>query len=98
MAPSDQTLTPLLDVVRRASKETQGSFDKAIAVVGTKQWKFFRSVRNDIAFHYQPSTVRTAIARHVAKVPDVPLTLSIGSNNLQWYYEPGDRIVDTTVV
>jgi hypothetical protein len=88
----------LLKVVRGASEATQESFDKAIAIVGTKQWEFFRKVRNDIGFHYLPSTVRYAIHRLSDKFPNVQLSLSIGSNNLQWYYEPGDRIIDTAVV
>lgn len=26
------------------------------------------------------------------------LSLSVGSDNLQWYYEPGDRIIDSFII
>lgn len=42
--------------------------------------------------------MRDTIASQAERVPDVRLTLSVGSDNLQWYYEPGDRIIDSHVV
>jgi hypothetical protein len=43
----------------------------SVAVVGTKQWEFFRKVRNDIGFHYQGASfgkaAKTAQAAMVAE-------------------------------
>lgn len=88
----------LMKAVHNSSQATQDAFAKAVAVVGTDQYKFFRKVRDGIGFHYLPGTVRYTIARQADRAPDVRLTLSVGSDNLQWYYEPGDRIIDGFVV
>jgi hypothetical protein len=88
----------LMKAVRNCSQATQDAFAEAIKVVGTDQYKFFKQVRDGIGFHYLPSVVRDTIASQATRVPDVRLTLSVGSDNLQWYYEPGDRIIDSHVV
>jgi hypothetical protein len=88
----------LLKVVQNSSKPTQEAFNKAIAVVGTNQYKFFKDVRNSLGFHYLPGTVRYTIGRQADRVPDVRLSLSVGSDTLQWYYEPGDRIIDSFLI
>jgi hypothetical protein len=88
----------LMDIIRGSSETTQAAYANAIAVVGTDQYKFFRKVRDGVSFHYLPETVRDAIDRYAAKAPDVRLSLSVGSEPLQWYYEPGDRIIDTFII
>jgi hypothetical protein len=88
----------LLQVVQNCSQPTQAAFGRAIAVVGTNQYKFFKEVRNGLGFHYQPGTVRYTVQRQADRVPNVSLSLSVGYDNLQWYYEPGDRIVDSFII
>lgn len=88
----------LLASVERCAQPTQDAFWKAIEVVDTNQYKFFKEVRNSLAFHYLPGTVRYTITRLAERVPDVNLSLSVGSETLQWCYEPGDRIVDSFIV
>jgi hypothetical protein len=86
------------ETLDKCSNPTREAFWRAIKVVGTDQYKFFKDVRNSLAFHYLPNTVRSTVESLGKRVPDVPLSLSIGSDNLQWYYEPGDRIVDSYIV
>jgi hypothetical protein len=88
----------LLKVVHARSEPTQEAFSRAIAVVGTDQYKFFKEVRNSLGFHYLPATVRYTVDRQAGRVPAVNLSLSVGSDNLQWYYEPGDRIIDSFII
>jgi hypothetical protein len=88
----------LLNVVRGCSEPTQEAFIRAIAVIGTDQYKFFKEVRNSLGFHYLPATVRYTVDRQADRVPDVNLALSVGSDNLQWHYEPGDRIIDSFII
>ena len=88
----------LLKAVRNCPQGTQDAFADAVKVVGTDRYKFLKQVRDGIGFHYLPNTVRDTLARQADRVPDVRLTLSVGSDNLQWYYEPGDRIIDSHVI
>ena len=88
----------LLKVVQGCSEPTQEAFNRAIAVVGTDQYKLFKEVRNSLGFHYLSGTVRYTVDRQAGRVPDVNLSLSVGSDNLQWYYEPGDRIIDSFII
>jgi hypothetical protein len=44
----------LMKVIRSSSRATQDAFAKAIAVVGTDQYKFLKQVRDGIGFHYLP--------------------------------------------
>ena len=64
---------------------------------GQRLSKFFKNVLDSHAFHY----LRGLYARPYKaseRVPDVHLSLSVGSDNLQWYPEPGDRIIDSYIV
>ena len=88
----------LMKVVDSSPKVIREHFEKCAEVVGTKDYLLMRAMRNDVSFHYQDSTVRNAIASQSQKAPDLLLTLSVGSSTLDWYCEPGDRILDSAVV
>jgi hypothetical protein len=88
----------LMKYVGQSTRSTEAAFAKCAAVIGAEQYKRMKRVRNDLGFHYQEGTVRNAVASQVAKVPDMSLSLSVGSDPLEWHYEPGDRIVDSAIV
>src|SRR5262249_31950707 len=67
-------------------------------VIGTDKYKLLKAVRNDVSFHYLDQTVRKALASQKAKAPTVLLSLSVGDGTLDWYFEPADRLVDSTIV
>jgi len=57
-----------------------------------------KRMRDAITFHYETNAVAGAIARQNEKFPDHQLSLSIGSKTLDWYFEPGDRVVDSIII
>ena len=57
-----------------------------------------KALRSGVGFHYLDRPVRDAIYSQAQKAPDIQLALSVGHEPLEWYYEPGDRIVDSAVV
>ena len=88
----------LMKVIDSSPDIIQKHFDKCAKVVGTRDYMLMRAMRNDVSFHYQDHTVRDAITSQAEKAPDIALALQVGSTTLDWYYEPGDRIIDTAVV
>jgi hypothetical protein len=88
----------LMKIVEGSSRPTKLAFKKCAAVIGTERYKLMKRVRNDVGFHYLDKTVRAAIASQKEKVPDLALFLSVGSETLEWYYQPGDRIIDSAIV
>ena len=51
-------------------------------------------IRNNLTFHYDPKTINRALQSLVAKHPDARGTLSLGHNPLDWWFEPGDMVID----
>jgi hypothetical protein len=90
--------TELMKAVESSGRPTQVAFSKCAAVIGTERYKLMKRVRNDLGFHYLDETVRAAIASQSEKAPELPLSLSVGHDPLEWYYQPGDRIVDSAIV
>jgi hypothetical protein len=88
----------LMNVIDGSPKVIKGHFDKCAKVVGTKDYLLMKAMRNDVSFHYLDNTVRKAIASQSQKAPELSLALSVGDSTLDWYYEPGDRILDSAVV
>jgi hypothetical protein len=84
--------------VERSIPGIRAEFAKCVAVIGTKRYKQMKDLRNGFGFHYLGGPVQNAIASQAVKAPDVQLSLSVGSDPLDWYYQPGDRIIDSAVV
>src|SRR5258708_28835728 len=92
-------ITPeLMKTVEQSAEVTQAAFHRCANVVGTEKYKRMKELRSGLGFHYLDKPVRDAIASQATKAPDVQLSLSVGHDPLEWYYEPGDRIVDSAVV
>jgi hypothetical protein len=92
-------LTPVLRaVVDQSAAPTREAFERCANVIGTAKYKQMKDLRSGLGFHYLDQPVRDAIASQVQKAPDIQLALTVGHNPLEWYYEPGDRIVDSAVV
>jgi hypothetical protein len=91
--------TPMLmDVVESCPDVIRRHFNECIKIIGTKDYLIMRKMRNDVIFHYEHQPVEDAILRLSNSIPDVQMTISLGDDPLDWYYEPGDRIIDDTVV
>ncbi len=88
----------LLKAVEACDGQTVASFHKVAAMIGTSEYKMMKRVRNDVSFHYQDEIVRQAIESQSKKNPTTPLSLSVGHTPLDWYCEPGDKLVDSAVV
>jgi hypothetical protein len=88
----------LLKAVEACDRQTVASFKKVAARIGTVEYKMMKSVRNNVSFHYQDAIVRQAIKSQNNKNPSMPLSLSVGHTPLDWYCEPGDKLVDSAVV
>ncbi len=88
----------LLAVVEKSAPETKRAFDRCAGVVGTEKYKKMKNLRSGLGFHYLDDPVRDAISSQAQKAPDIQLSVSVGQDTLEWYYEPGDRIVDSAVV
>jgi hypothetical protein len=88
----------LRKVVDTSSAVVREHFEKALKIVGTEDYKRMRHMRNDVSFHYRANTVREAIDALNQIAPAVRLSISLGDATLDWYFEPGDRIVDSAVV
>src|SRR5712664_763420 len=88
----------LKKAVDQSAPGTRAEFAKCMAVIGTTRYKQMKDLRSGFGFHYLDDPVRNAIASQAIKAPDLQLSLSVGSDPLDWYYQPGDRIIDSAVV
>ncbi len=84
--------------VEQCDALTKGAFRRLVAVIGTKEYKTMKRIRNAITFHYENDAIKDALQRQSEKFPDFAMPLSIGSRTLDWYFEPGDRIADSIIV
>ena len=83
--------------VERCDKQTQAAFKRLYTVIGTEEYKTMKRIRNAITFHYETDALQQTLQRQSAKFPDYSMSLSIGSRTLDWYFEPGDRVVDSII-
>jgi hypothetical protein len=93
-----RNMPELMAIVDRSPAPTKAAFSRSAAVIGTEKYKHMKELRSGLGFHYLDHPVRGAIESQGKKVPDLQLSLSVGHDPLEWYYEPGDRIVDSAVV
>jgi len=84
--------------VDKSYPDTQREFKKCADVIGTERYKQMKDLRSGFGFHYLDEPVRNAIASQAVKAPDLQLSLSVGNDHLEWFYQPGDRIIDSAVV
>jgi len=91
--------TPKLrDAVAECDQRTRGSFEKVVSFIGTDDYQIMLRIRNNITFHYGDRVVEKAIVAAAKSYPDVPLTMSIGQETIDWFFAPADRIIDRIVV
>jgi hypothetical protein len=89
----------LMKAVERARKSTKEAFAKLLAFIASAEYqKVMGRVRNNLTFHYAPGTIDKALQSLVAKNPEARGTLSLGENLIDWYFEPGDMVVDRAAV
>jgi len=93
-----QRTPEFMKLVEKCDRQTQEAFGRLAKFIGTQKYKSMKRMRDAITFHYETNAVAGAIARQNEKFPDHQLSLSIGSKTLDWYFEPGDRVVDSIII
>jgi hypothetical protein len=97
------TKKPLLDLTKKPAadqcdRQTQEAFARLVSIMGTKEYKTMKRVRNAITFHYETEAIEQAIERQNDKFSDHPMSISIGNKTLYWYFEPADHVADGIIV
>ena len=85
-------------LVDQCDSPTREAFARLVLVIGTREYKTMKRIRNAITFHYESEAIAQAVQRQVDKFPDYPMSVSIGNKTLYWYFEPGDRVADSIIV
>ena len=85
-------------LVQQCDQHTQEAFARLASVIGTDKYRSMKRLRNAITFHYETNAIVEAIKRQSDKFPDHPMSLSIGSQTLDWHFEPGDQMVDSIII
>jgi hypothetical protein len=85
-------------LVDQCDVPTQEAFARLVKVTGNADYKAMQRIRNAVAFHYETEAIEKAIERQSDRFADHPLALSIGSDMLDWYFEPADGVVDSIIV
>lgn len=93
-----QRTPDFLKMVEQCDRQTREAFQRLAKFIGTQKYKSMKRMRDAITFHYETNAITNAIARQNDKFPDYQLSLSIGSRTLDWYFEPGDRMVDSIII
>ena len=88
----------LRSAVAKCDQNTQNLFKKLVAAVGAEQAKRMGEVRNSITFHYLHDKIKPALALLMKTVPDNELSITIGEQTIDWYFEPSDRVIDNAVL
>jgi hypothetical protein len=85
-------------LVDQCDRQTQEAFARLVSIMGTKEYKTMKRVRNAITFHYETEAIEQAIERQNDKFSDHPMSISIGNKTLYWYFEPADHVADGIIV
>jgi len=85
-------------LVDQCDRQTREIFARLASIIGTKEYKTMKRIRNAITFHYETDAIAQAIDRQNDKFSDYPMSVSIGNKTLYWYFEPADRVADSIIV
>lgn len=55
-------------------------------------------IRNNLTFHYDPKTIKCALASLVAKHPKTIGSMSLGDEPHDWFFKPGDMVGERSAV
>jgi hypothetical protein len=91
----DPTLRALVD---RCDERTIESFEKVAAFLGTPDHYILLRFRNNAAFHYDRRLLGRHLKRLVDRNPGHVSTYSMGTEQLDWYFEVADAVGDRLVV
>jgi len=86
------------NLVDQCDRQTREGFARLVSVIGTKEYKTMKRIRNAITFHYETDAIAQAIQRQVDRFANDPMSISIGNKTLYWYFEPADRVADSIIV
>jgi hypothetical protein len=85
-------------LVDQYDHQAQKAFKRLVKVIGTPDYKTMKRIRDAITFHYETDAIAKAIERQGERFPDHAMSLSIGSDMLDWYFEPTDGVTDSIIV
>src|SRR5258708_3574552 len=88
----------LMMAVDRAGSQTKKAFAALLAFKGSAEFKMMARIRNNLTFHYDPSTIELALASLVAKHPDATGSVSLEDEPHNWFFEPGEMVGDRAAV
>lgn len=91
----DPALRALVD---RCDEKTIASFEKVSAFISTPDYQMLLRFRNNAAFHYDRKLLGRQLTRLVEKHPGHFSTYSMGTEQLDWYFEVADVVADRLVV
>jgi hypothetical protein len=88
----------LSEAVAACDERTRQSFEKVSAFIGTDDYRRMARIRHNITFHYDDGAVEKALEAAAKAHPGYPLAMQMGRETIDWFFEPGDRIIDRIVV
>lgn len=88
----------LMKSVDRSDSFTKKGFAKLLAFLDSPEYKLMARIRNNLTFHYDPTTIERALVSLVAKHPDATGAMSLGDEPHNWFFEAGDMVSDRVVV
>jgi hypothetical protein len=88
-----ETTPALMDAVNRCDAPTRTEFAALVAYRATQDFQqIMGRIRNNLAFHYTPGLAERTLVALATQHPDTMASISMGSDALDWYFEPGDRV------
>jgi hypothetical protein len=84
--------------VDRCDPRTIASFARVEAFLDSPDYRVALRLRNNAAFHYDDTLALRYLKNIRDRFPDHSSLYSLGSEQLDWYFEIGDLVLDTIVV
>lgn len=89
----------LMRAVDRSDPFTKKGFAALLAFIASPEFrKVMGRIRNNLTFHYDPTTIERALASLVAKHPGTCGSMSLGDEPHNWFFEPGDMVGERATV
>jgi len=88
----------LMKAVDRSDRFTRRGFAALLAFINSPDYRIMARIRNNLTFHYDPTTMGRAFTSLVAKHPDATGSMSLGDEPHNWFFEPGDMVGDRAAV
>src|SRR6476660_8735542 len=88
-----ETTPELMAAVGRCDAPTKAEFAALVAYRASPEFQqIMGRIRNNLAFHYDDKLAERTLVALANQHPDTMASISMGSDALDWYFEPGDRV------